>query len=182
MTPQAVLAAWVLGLLESLAPADKYAQYHTYPEALETAGERRERYQQIAEDVAAVSMETSAGARQQATTAAYLVAVAWLESGFAKDVDVGPCAAARVRRGFCDGGRAKTLWQLQAVEGWPERREAARTAVRMMRRSFRACSALPVTERLTAYAAGICNSRSGKVRSRERVVLAERLVATWKSH
>lgn len=168
------IAALVLAWLVQVAPPDRFAQIPTYPEAVETAEERQERYQDIAADVAHVaaeSAETEAGAVRAARL---LVAIAWHESGFARDVDLGPCAPRRVAKGGCDSGRAKGLWQIQAYEV-PTRRDGARLALRLARRSITACQKLPKEARLAAYAAGTCASKAGQMRSAELWAMVHRL-------
>jgi hypothetical protein len=176
-TQSLTLAAIVLSWLNLLAPPERFAEIPTYPEATETASERAQRYEDIAEDISAVVLEDSARAPVQRRAAALLVGIAWHESGFAKDVDLGPCAPDRVKKGGCDSGRAKGLWQIQAYDV-PTRRDGARLALRLARRSLTACRELPVSARLAAYAGGTCASTGGQVRSRELWSVVQRLASS----
>jgi len=168
------LSAWILAAMIQIAPPDRLAAVPTFPEAQETAEERLGRYGDIADDLAA-EVAQAAPEGQRRNLAALLVAIAWHESGFARDVDLGPCAPGRVRRGGCDGGRARTLFQLQAYEP-KDRREAAAIAIRLVRRSYRACASLPREEQLASYAAGNCRSSTGRAHSRAMVAIARRLL------
>lgn len=159
------LCLWVLSALTEHVPPERVSP--RFPQAVETLEEKHDRYVDIAWDIASVSSNKR--------DAALLVAVAIKESGLARDVDLGPCDPARVRLGQCDAGRAKTLWQLQAVDGWPDRREAARMALKRLRHSEKRCRDLPAEERLAAYAAGTCTSSAGRKISRDRVEFARRI-------
>lgn len=139
---------------------------------LETIEERRARYHAIADDIAAaVEREPSPRA-----AAALLTAIAIRESGLAKSVDAPECHPAIVRKGWCDSGRARSLWQLQGARP-ADRREAAAMALRAAKRSFAACRSLPLPERLAAYAAGTCTSTAGRRISRDRYALQQRLLS-----
>jgi hypothetical protein len=173
----AVFAAWVLAAIQSVSPPH-VADLPTYPSATETREERAARLEAIAEDIAAVALREDPGALgSPKRVAAYLIAVASLESGFARDVDLGPCDPQRIAKRGCDGGRAKTLWQLHGVGGWPTRQEAARRALGAVRLSLRACQRLPASQRLALYASGSCHTAHGRRASVARVALAERLAS-----
>lgn len=174
MTPE-VLSVWVLALLHSLSPPE-LADRPTYPTATETRQERAARLEEIAEDIAEVAALEEPGVfGTPRRSAAYLVALAWEESRFARDVDLGPCDPERVAARGCDDGRARTMWQLHRLEAWPPRQEAARVALRRAQGSFMVCARQPFAFRLAAYASGNCHG--GHEKSRIRVTLAERLAA-----
>lgn len=172
-----VLASLVFGWLVATAPPAPFARLATYPEAEETADERELRYADIAEDVAAVVATDVPELAARRRAAALLVAIAWHESGFAKDVDLGPCAPGRLKGGGCDSGRAVSLWQVQnhsaQIAG---RRDAARIALRLARRSFQACRHLPRELRLAVYAGGTCGNRKAQQRSAEIVAVFDRVL------
>lgn len=163
MLPE-VLAPLVVSWMVALSPPARDAVRVTYVEAQESVEERTARYDSIALDVARAVKVLSAGERKGA--AQLLIAIAWHESGFAKDVDLGPCAPKRLAIGGCDRGRARGLWQVQAFD-WGHREEAAGLAMKLAFRSMTACRKLPVEERLAAYAGGTCASVMGQKRSRE---------------
>lgn len=173
-----MLTVLVLAWAHRELPPERYALFPTYPEAQETAKERTDRYQEIAQDIAEVVSEgQNTPATSRRYTASLLFAIAIHESGLAKDVDVGPCAPERLKKGGCDGGRAASLWQIQGYDV-PTRRDAARIALRLARRSLMVCRDLPPPERLAAYAAGNCASKMGRFRSSEIYSLQKRLLAT----
>lgn len=169
------LAATVLRLLTEVAPPSRFAEIPTYPEARETVEERSDRYAAIAWDVATVAIEGARSERGQRRAAAVLLGIAWHESGFAKDVDLGPCAPARVKKGGCDGGRARSLWQIQGWTG-EGRQDAARVALGLARRSMTACRHLPRNGQLSVYASGTCQSGIGQKRSAELFRMIDRFL------
>lgn len=166
-------ALWILSLLIYLAPPERVAAIRPLPGWAENAEQRALRYRSISEDIAAVTSD----AREQAL----LVAIAHHESAFAVDVDKGPCY--RGPRGDwsrCDGGRAVSIWQIQAVgtdarELFADRRKAAARALEAIRRSARACAAKHGQEAaLRVYASGSClrgiEESSAMVRSALRLL------------
>jgi hypothetical protein len=100
MTPLAALLFALLLLVRVVAPPSG---------TTETRDELVARLRSIAVDAAAASNESPADAL-------LILAVAQHESGFALDVDKGPC-----RPGTCDGGHAACMLQIWAG---PERRAA----------------------------------------------------------
>ncbi len=175
----AALTAIVFGWLMAAVPPDDYEAAFTYPEAAQSAEDVTVRYGEIAEDIAAVVVHDVAPAGRR-HAAALLTAIAWHESRFARDVDEGPCAPDRVAKGWCDFGRAVSMFQIQnhpELEG--HRRDAARLALRVAQGSFRACRNLPREARLAQYTGGTnCNNRMAQKRSAEIVVLFDRLLAS----
>ena len=142
------LAAWVLAALIWQAPPDRTAPAHAraWPSAAETVEARTERYGAIAADIAAAAVEEPEPRR----AAALLIAVAVRESGLAPNVDAPTCSRERIARGYCDSGRARSIFQLQAAKP-ATRAEAARLALRALRRSQNACRGLPAGDTLAAY-------------------------------
>lgn len=168
------MSAWILSLLIFLAPPEHRAALPAYPGWQETAQQRTARYCSIAEDIA----ETTTNPREQAL----LVAVAYHESGFAPDVDLGPCyRGPRNDSPRCDGGLAVSMWQIQAVGEdarslFADRRKAAQRALAAMRRSAARCVPKHGREAgLRAYASGSCER--GAKESEVMVRLTLRLLA-----
>lgn len=179
MTP---LAIWILSLIVYLAPPAKLAALPQLPGWEETEGQKLTRYASIAEDVDAVVLERAP--RRPEKAAALLVALAYMEGGFARDVDLGPCYRPLPSSPRCDGGRAVSLWQVrvgggETEEGWTmadlqaDRRRAAAVALRLAKRSIRQCVAYGPDAGLRAYASGSCER--GQVESAARLGLARRL-------
>lgn len=163
------VATWILAVMLAAAPPGR----STFARENEEQG--RERYALIAEaiaDVAAREAPLFGGTHGRERTAVLLAAVAFAESGYRRDVEAGET------RG--DKGRACGLWQIQATpvpcpQFVTDRRESARYALELMRRSFTACRTLPIEERLAAYASGRCDA--GLRESRVRIELAQRWYA-----
>ena len=121
------------------------------------------------------------------------------ESGFRRDVDMGTGRARTAKAGWNDFGRSWCMGQINlgrkrrpdphpdrkgqwiedsptmTPEGWSgrelcqDRMKCLKTTLRIMRQSIRACRKLPFEERLAAYAAGTCESRTGQAISRQRM-------------
>lgn len=165
------LTAIVLAWMQQISPPARIATVPTYPTATETVEQREARYETFAADVAEVAQEDP----MPREAAALLTAMAFVESGFARDVDVGPCDPARVRAHGCDGGRSGSAWQVMGLREWT-RPEAARKALAAIRRSQRACRRNTFETSLAAYARGDCNSPTGQRLSRVRMSVAVRLL------
>jgi len=148
------MLAWVLSLMVLLQPrAPWLATFHDTAAAVA--------------DVVLVEQPLFEGAHGRERTAALLVSVAWFESTFRPDA-------------LGDHGQAHGLYQVHDHGELADAREATRTALALMRQSFRACRALPMEERLAWYAAGGadgCTSEAGRRASRHRVSLGMRLFA-----
>jgi hypothetical protein len=196
-TPLAVFQAWILALLLLLSPPEKRADFQRHTsrvlpaEQRETTEEGRARYAGIAADLTAVLFEDETkplfpGKRGREHTAAVLLAVAYLESGFRKDVDLG---AGKLGRG--DHGRSWCLMQVQAgltgtvpsgsertrsytgADLVADRKKCFRAGLEMVRQSLSACKDQPLKDRLAVYASGSCDK--GLAESRMRMALAGRI-------
>lgn len=165
---------WLLAMMVSLSPPERAATTEAFPGWEETVAERRERFVAIASDLEAVVWDPETkpifrGPNGRAKTAALIMAVAWHESGFARDVDLGPCWRGRRGDGTrCDSGRAACLMQIHAdrgttPEGWTladlfaDRKKCFRAGLRLLRSSFGQCKANPWEHRLAAFASGRCD-------------------------
>lgn len=132
----------------------------------ETDDELHERLHEIAEDAAYV-------AKGNASDALLLLAVDDEESGFALDVDKGPC-----RPGTCDSGRAYCslqIWAKDAEAGqklFDDRRACFSYGLEILHNSQSACMGLGKELAFSAYAAGTCDSEKGHEGSK-------RLYAYW---
>jgi hypothetical protein len=106
----------------------------------------RRRVAEVAQEAAALArVEEPVWRDDDGTrTARLLMCVAFYESGFRGYVDDGRCDDALwratptgrriMRRGDCDGGNARSLWQLHGFRG--DRHDAIREALRRMRASI----------------------------------------------
>jgi hypothetical protein len=152
---------------------------------LEAPDDVHARYESIAHDAVSVALEQTEaplfdGPDGRAQTAVLMLSVASFESSFRKTVDDG------VGRG--DHGLSYCLMQIHVGdgvtrEGWSghqlveDRKLCFRAALHILRASFTVCKALPVDDRLSAYASGRCFSEATV--SRSRIGRARRW---WESH
>lgn len=189
------VTAWLVSLLTFLAPPERAARVPPYPGWAEAPEARSARYEAIAADLYAVVYDPATaplyqGPRGRASTAALIVAVAFKESGFAPDADLGPCYRGAPggklwRR--CDGGRSACMMQVlidkgTTSEGWSQndlfadRKKCFSAGLRLLRRSYVACTKAGNAREhlLNAYASGVCGL--GHSSSLARVGLARTLL------
>lgn len=182
--------AWIVSIMVQVAPPDRLAAGPQLPGWEETAEQKLERYESIAQDLHRVVYDPAfrplhSGRKGRASTVALVLGVAYHESGFARDVDHGPCYRGPGNAGRCDGGTSVSLMQIRVgagatVEGWTrddlfaDRTKAFRAGIRLLRQSMRACSKLPSEHWLSAYASGACDNPLGHRRSSELVSLGRR--------
>jgi hypothetical protein len=140
----------------------------------EQIDEARARYESIARDAATVAMDDDEaplfdGPEGRAQTALLMLSIASYESGYRKRVDDG--------RVLGDSGHSFCLMQIRVGrgvtrEGWSgkdlvtDREHCFRAALHILRTSFGICHALPVEDRLSAYASGRCFADAAISRSR----------------
>jgi hypothetical protein len=185
MTQFHVMARALAILLHLAPPAHAY---EAIPGWHETPEERLHRYYAIASDVSTVALEVCRGNVSCAKHAVeHALGVAFHESAFAPDVDLGPCYRGKDGKGpRCDGGNAHSMWQLhpmgcvtgphapkepcaEVVLYDTDRRAAVREALKRMARSRKECSRhfLPPEEQLAGYAGGGCKLPSAAKKARE---------------
>lgn len=172
------VTVWLYSLMVYLAPPEKLAAAPQYAGWEETAPQKQERYQEIAEALYKVVYAPDAksiygGARGRAHTAVTLLALSFMESGFAHDVDKGPCSSSRPRGMDCDGRQAaglgqirveqgKTLLAMHGIEGktqediFADRELMFRIELFMVRQSFLSCRKYGADWALNVYASGSC--------------------------
>lgn len=171
MAPE-LMTAWLLSIFVAVAPPGRDKPV----EAIETAEEGRARYTEIARAIAdTVQAEPLlfAGERAIERTALVMASVAYLESGLRKDVDLGlkkgPAGDCGLWQ-FNLGTHGKTLEGYSCDDVTKDRHKAAKSALAMMRRSFRACARFGHNAMLRVYASGSC--QRGLRESRVRMQLA----------
>jgi len=187
---------WLFALMTTFAPPERAATERAFPGWEETVEDRRERFAAIATAVRNVAFDPAekpvfGGERGRARTAALLLAIAWHESGYSRDVDLGPCWRGRANDGpRCDHGRAHCLLQVHArdgktLEGWTpaelhaDREKCFRAGLHIVQRSFAACRKNPPQHRLAAYASGRCDA--GQSGSERLLALGERFATRRKA-
>jgi hypothetical protein len=188
---------WIFMLMTLVAPPDRLASRPQWPGWVETAAEKEERYAAIAQALYEVEYDPSekplyGGPMGRAMTAATVLAVLYHESGFARDVDQGPCYQGKGAPMRCDGGRSACMAQIQIGEGtttlrshgiagltkadlFADRKLCFKVAQHLIRRSFVACAKQGPNAKLNAYASGVCTL--GQDRSIEILSIARRFVA-----
>lgn len=189
-----VIVSWMVSLMMSFSPADKAAKAQAWPGWEETAEERKARYHDIASDLYDTVYDPDVaplygGAKGRAKTAALVLAVAFHESGFSKDVDIGPCYRGKDGKGQrCDSGRAYCMMQIQTVfadnttrEGWTgqelfnDRKKCFTAGINALRRSIRSCRSKGPEFQFAIYASGSCDR--GLKGSKELLALSQRFAA-----
>lgn len=183
------ITTWALALLLWKAPPEKMASQYQLPGHEETVDQKTERYESIARDVIAVAYDANekplyVGLHGRAKTAATLLAIGFHESGFAHDVDIGPCYRGIDKKGGrCDGGASACVMQLKigtgtTVEGWTQsdlfsdRQKCFRAALHLLKRSSKACLKFGPDYAFAAYAGGMCEF--GHQRGLELLALVKR--------
>ena len=177
------LEAFALAAILAHAKPETVSQYAA-PGHAETVDEVRARFASIASDAAVVAHEKPlyAGARGDERTVATLLALAFHESGYAHDVDVGPCYRGRDGKSLrCDSGRAACSLQVRtdvhrehtAAELFADRKLCFREGLRVLRSSMATCARSAPTDLFAAYAGGSCSAPLAVKRGRELRALAK---------
>lgn len=195
--------AWILGLMLQAAPPAKLAALPQFKGWEETEEQKLERYTELATDLYGVVYDPTVkplygGEKGRAMTAATILAVAFHESGFAHDVDKGPCyrssrwGATGKLSDRCDSGMSACLMQIRLGAGettlhghgvaglkqddlFRDRKLCFRVGLHLIRRSFVSCAKQGPDGKLNAYASGVCTL--GLDKSRELLAIARRFVA-----
>ena len=172
------ITAWAVAFMVSWAPPGR----SKISNAVETEAEGRARYAEIAKAAVQVVYEPSTppvfqGAYGRASTTALLLAVAFHESGFRRDVDLGIGALAR------GSGTDSCLMQIRVgagrtPQGWShsdlvqDRQKCFLAGLALIRKSFAACHRLGLRDWLSVYTRGHCVDNDPF--SRSRIDLANR--------
>jgi len=172
------IIAWGLAFMLSWAPPGR----SKIKDAIETEEQGKQRYAEIVRAAAHVAYDPQItplfkGPRGRATTMALLLSVAWHESGFRRDVDLGVGSLAR------GSGTDSCLLQIRVgsgrtQEGWAhkdlvtDREKCFRAGLALMRRSFGSCHRLDQRDWLGVYTRGSCIEQEPY--SRNRMTLALR--------
>ena len=185
------IVTWLVALMLWASPPERDAKHQAFPGWAETPAERTVRYESIATDIYEAVYVPGArlpwgGKNGPARSAALLLALSFGESGWAPDVDKGPCYPGV--HGRCDGGRAACIFQIQAGPGttlsqhgisgktgadlFSDRKLCVQVALHMINRSFRAARLLPLEDRLNVYASGRVGA--GRAGGSARMALAEK--------
>jgi len=189
------MTEWIVAIIVSAASPERAATEDAFPGWSETVAERKGRYASIARDVEELVFDEKTrpvfgGPHGRARTAALLLAVAYHESGFMKDVDIGPCYRGKSGQSTrCDSGKSACLMQIRIADGktpegytredlFQDRKKCFRAGLRLLRSSLGMCKHLPLKHRLAAYASGSCDK--GLPGSEVLMSLAEKFVVVSK--
>jgi len=190
--------AWMLALMVQAAPPPRLAAAYQLPGHEETEADKLARYESFASDLYEVVYDPSVkplfgGKKGRALTAATILGVAYHESGFAHDVDKGPCYRGKNGRDTrCDGGMSACVMQIKigagttirgahGIEGltqaelFGDRKLCFKVGMHMLRRSITSCTKRGPDERLNAYASGRCDD--GANRSKEILNIVRKFLA-----
>ncbi|MEJ7730394.1 MAG: hypothetical protein WKG00_14390 [Polyangiaceae bacterium] len=178
------LAAWLLSVMLTSAPPGRS---RFPPSARETAEVGRDRYAAIARDIAEVAMDPAEpavfdGPRARERTAALVLAIAWHESGFRRDVDLGLGPFARgTGRYHCimqvaveRGKRASGWTGKELVEARPR---CIRAALDILQRARGACRPQGPDAWMRLYVSGHCTR--GRKAAEERLGTARRWLSAY---
>lgn len=204
--------AWLLSMMVAYAPPSNAAAEappvftREYLEWWSETPEQREaRYLEIATAAFTVAHDPAerplhGGPNARTRTAHTLLAIAMHESGFAPDVDRGPCWRGRDGKSKrCDAGRANCMMQVhvgydgKTREGWTaldlfaDRTKCFRAGLHILQASQKQCrralseagdKPLPIhlreAYRWAGYAGGGCMSKAAQAGSQELVLYTER--------
>ncbi len=175
MSASSVIVAWMMSVMMFWSPPDRP---HFIPEAKETKEEAVTRYEEIAKALFDVTYDPDiepimGGKYGRAQTSILILSLAFMESGYRRDVDLGIGKEAR-------GDNGKSHCMLQILTGkdlnnttllqnaigkkWSgldltnDRRKCFYAGYRMALASFKRCRHLPFKQRLAQYATGSCNA------------------------
>lgn len=175
---------WVTGRMVSWMPPGR----SLVKDARETPDEGRKRYEEIADALISVVYNPQekaifGGKYGRARTLSLILSVAWFESGFRKDVDlgVGPLSRGDSGQSWCmmqimlgpagiDGNTKRRIviegnnYKISSDpnEGWggldlvSDRTKCFKVGITLIRKSFLSCTAIPIEDRLSVYGAGKC--------------------------
>lgn len=173
MVTKFMVVSWLVSMMLQWSPPERRNSY--IPEAKENLEDARARYTTIAEEFLSVAMSPDApklfgGKQGRLRTAMLMSTVALYESGYRRDVHLG---IGKLGRG--DHGRSWCLMQINVgtgtvpsknptISSWKgadlvgirNTSNCARAGLDMLDRSMRACSKLPLRDRLSAYTSGKC--------------------------
>jgi hypothetical protein len=202
---------WLVAAMNMVAPAHRQHFIREAQESYAQADARYKEIASAIITVAFDPSETPIfrGQNGRSKTALFIMHKFYMESGFRRDVQLGTGRERLSAQGYNDYGRSWCMGQIMlgskkvqdgpgrwtttsayvTQEGWtgPElladNEKCVRATASIMRRSISACSKLPFSDRLAAYAAGTCESEKGQIISRTRYSSFSRLWnRAWPNH
>ena len=191
----APIAIWLYGIMVLAAPPNR-AQFE--PAAMESIVQAEERYRGISEAIAKVAFDPAEqpinGSRT--FTAALLLSIAFHESSFRRDVDLGIGRQRLAKSGWNDFGRSWCMMQInlgtknvpdtrpghkgnwreesnaQTEDGWwgsellADREKCFRAGLHVIRRTW-GCRGGTLSDALSKYAGGVCYVKADEDKAKE---------------
>ena len=187
---------WLLGIMMVAAPPNR-PQFE--PAAIESVAQAQERYEGIAQSVAKVAFdpkETPIPGTSRSYTASVLLSIAFHESSFRRDVDLGIGRMKLAKSGWNDHGRSWCMMQVnlgtrqipderpghegswreesssQTAEGWwgtellADREKCFRAGMHIVQRSW-GCRGGIQADALSKYAGGVCYTQTDEDKAKE---------------
>lgn len=169
------IVIWAVSLMTWKASPERLANQVSFPGNEETVEEKSSRYQQIAQAAADVAFDPNEhpvflGSNARYRTLAALLAISFHESGYAKDVDIGPCYRGKDGKSErCDHGQSACLMQIKigagtTDEGWSQaelfsdRRKCFRAGLHLLQKSVKTCLKHGADFAFDGYAGGTCET------------------------
>ena len=194
-----LIVLWILSAMNVLSPPHRYHYEPMAKESYEQADARYREIAEAVVDESLAGEPVFNGKHARINTAMLVTTMFFSESGFRRDVDLGIGSARLRHAGLNDFGRSWCMGQIMlgrkqlanpddpdevvetsiktTPEGWsgPEltadRRKCVRATINALKRSMLTCWRLPPAQQLSVYAAGNCESETGRRLSERRMNL-----------
>lgn len=184
---KSAIVQYVVALMISLAPPDRP---HFVPEAQETPDLAKARYNDIAKAMVNVAYDPTfrplySGTRARLRSLSLIFAIAYMESGFRRDIDLGLGRHRLGKMGWNDHGRSWCMMQVNlgkngdtsasnTSQGWSgldlvqDRQKCFMAGAEVLRISMGSCPGASEGDRLRVYASGSCDKGEHESRVRMR--------------
>jgi hypothetical protein len=194
-----LIVLWILAAMTALAPPHREHYVQLAKESYAQADARYREIAEAIVDESFAGRPLFGGKGGRISTAMLVTTIFFMESGFRRDIDLGIGNVRLRRAGLNDFGRSWCMGQINlgfkrvpdpdhpgmwketstaaTPDGWygpdltADRRKCVRATINALRLSMSTCRSLPADQRLAAYAAGNCESETGKRLSEARMRL-----------
>jgi len=196
MNAMDTIVMWLVSAMLAWSPVDRV---HYINEAKETAADATSRYNDIAKALVEVTYDPkrdpifhSRKGKARAKTAMLLLSIAYYESGFRRDVDLGLGKMARgdfgnshcmMQLNLGKDRQSTTILEKLIGQRWSandvvqDRTKCFTAGYELVAKSFNVCKHLPFKERLAVYASGNCDEGRG-----ESIVRVGRALRRYDAH
>jgi hypothetical protein len=192
-----LIILWILSAMNVMAPPHRHHYEVLANESYEQADARYREIAEAIVDESFAGTPVFDGRHARINTSMLVATMFVMESGLRRDVDLGIGSARLRHAGLNDFGRSWCMGQIMlgykrmvdpndpdesvdtsiktTPEGWtgPElvadRRKCVRATINALKRSMSTCWKLPVAQQLSVYAAGNCESETGRRLSERRM-------------